>query len=459
MRCWKTLVLQVLLPVVWLSSAGAQQTELFLPAAARANGKLGTVWVSDVRIFNPDAVNSVTVSLTYLPSDQDNSSAPSTEIVVPPREAVALPDIVAATFGATGAGGIRMTADAPFLVNSRTFNSGGGNGTFGQYIPGLPAAAALEQGLLLGLVNLPGQSGFRSNPGFLNVGLSSVTVMVKVFDASTATFLGQGEIALPPLSFHQINDVFDFIGLASTQVANATVEFHASGPVLAYASVIDNLSGDPVFVLALADTGTPATADNPPDGAITLPAGDVTIAAGEAVEFAGAAVDPDGDNVTVLWNFGDGSTSTQLNPGSHTYADPGTYTVTFAATDEHGLTDPTPDTRTITVTATAQATFTRVQNEIFTPSCALSGCHTGPNPAQGQNLSAGQAYSNIVGVPSHEVPSLNRIEPGSPSLSYMWLKITGNPSIVGSQMPLGGSLTQAQRDLLQAWIEAGALNN
>ena len=24
------------------------------------------------------------------------------------------------------------------------------------------------------------------------------------------------------------------------------------------------------------------------------------------------------------------------------------------------------------------ATFTRVQNEVFTPSCALSGCHLGP---------------------------------------------------------------------------------
>ena len=27
------------------------------------------------------------------------------------------------------------------------------------------------------------------------------------------------------------------------------------------------------------------------------------------------------------------------------------------------------------------ATFSRVQSEVFTPSCALSGCHAGPSPA------------------------------------------------------------------------------
>ena len=36
-----------------------------------------------------------------------------------------------------------------------------------------------------------------------------------------------------------------------------------------------------------------------------------------------------------LWNFGDGETSTQANP-THTYNQPGTYTVTLTATNDLG---------------------------------------------------------------------------------------------------------------------------
>ncbi|HLP31206.1 MAG TPA: PKD domain-containing protein, partial [Geothrix sp.] len=94
-------------------------------------------------------------------------------------------------------------------------------------------------------------------------------------------------------------------------------------------------------------SSTPA--NHPPTATITAPAGDVTIQSGQSVSFAGTATDPDGDAVTVLWSFGDGTTSALLNPGGHTYPMPGTYTVRLTATDAKGLADPNPPTRTITV--------------------------------------------------------------------------------------------------------------
>jgi len=94
---------------------------------------------------------------------------------------------------------------------------------------------------------------------------------------------------------------------------------------------------------------TGAAVNSPPNGVITAPIGNVTIQPGEAVSFAGSASDPDGDAVTVLWSLGDGSTSTQLVPGSHAYTTAGSYTVTLTATDSHGAADPTPDTRLVTV--------------------------------------------------------------------------------------------------------------
>ena len=50
------------------------------------------------------------------------------------------------------------------------------------------------------------------------------------------------------------------------------------------------------------------------------------------LKFKSKASDPESDAVKVKWNFGDGKTSTALNPG-HTYAEAGTYTVTLSVND------------------------------------------------------------------------------------------------------------------------------
>ncbi|MCC5841199.1 MAG: PKD domain-containing protein [Opitutales bacterium] len=56
------------------------------------------------------------------------------------------------------------------------------------------------------------------------------------------------------------------------------------------------------------------------------------------VNFTGEnSYDPDGDDITFLWNFGDGNTSTEINP-THTFATPGDYSVTLTVTDDGGAT-------------------------------------------------------------------------------------------------------------------------
>ena len=109
--------------------------------------------------------------------------------------------------------------------------------------------------------------------------------------------------------------------------------------------------------------------------------------------------------------------------------------------------------------AVTAPTFSQVQQQVFTPNCALSGCHAGADPAQGMNLSSGQAYSNIVNVPSNEVPSLDRIEPGEPDNSYLIHKIEGTAQ-VGGRMPLGGGpLPNEFIQVIRDWISDGAQDN
>jgi hypothetical protein len=77
-------------------------------------------------------------------------------------------------------------------------------------------------------------------------------------------------------------------------------------------------------------------ANQPPAVAITSPGGDVAIDAGEGVAFAGASSDPDGDAVSLLWDFGDGMTGAGASPGSVTYRTPGLYRVALVGVDAPG---------------------------------------------------------------------------------------------------------------------------
>jgi hypothetical protein len=70
-------------------------------------------------------------------------------------------------------------------------------------------------------------------------------------------------------------------------------------------------------------------------------------------------------------------------------------------------------------------------------------------------------YNTFLGIdgsgPSETVDAgIPYVTPGSPSESYLYLKITGASGIAGSQMPQGGQLSQAGIDTIYTWIVQGA---
>ena len=105
------------------------------------------------------------------------------------------------------------------------------------------------------------------------------------------------------------------------------------------------------------------------------------------------------------------------------------------------------------------ATFTRVQNEIFTPTCAAIGCHDRLGRQESLILVAGEAYANTVGRTSIEMPQLARVQPGDVANSYLYRKIVGS-GITGDRMPQGGPvLNDTQIKLVRDWIRRGAPND
>ena len=112
-----------------------------------------------------------------------------------------------------------------------------------------------------------------------------------------------------------------------------------------------------------------------------------------------------------------------------------------------------PDTA---IDTSSPPTLAQLSREIFTPKCALSGCHSGAAPSAGMSLAAGRIAGQIVDVVS-PTSGMKRIDPGNPEGSYLLKKLQGDSDINGDQMPLGDApLSAAQLDRIRAWIAAGA---
>ena len=99
-----------------------------------------------------------------------------------------------------------------------------------------------------------------------------------------------------------------------------------------------------------------------PNGTIDSPTGNVTISVGQSVSFMGTYTDSNGHPpLSFLWDFGDSSISNVAieDPGSITFNNPGTYTVTFTVTDAFGLSDPIPGSVVVKVLAGANSVIPR----------------------------------------------------------------------------------------------------
>src|SRR5206468_3801592 len=153
---------------------------------------------------------------------------------------------------------------------------------------------------------------------------------------------------------------------------------------------------------------------------------------------------------------------------------PPSTTTTVTSTSTTVATVETTSTTVPTVTSTSTTSTTTTQppalvsfrgdvQPIFTASCALPGCHSGPIPTQGLDLSEGSSYAVLVGRSSTDLPTVKLIDPGSATTSYLLWKVGKAPagqSIMGLPMPLlGGPLTLAQVVTISDWVTQGALDN
>ena len=102
-----------------------------------------------------------------------------------------------------------------------------------------------------------------------------------------------------------------------------------------------------------------------------------------------------------------------------------------------------------------------IQTNIFTPSCAISGCHKTPAVGGGHLiLDSGVSHAQLVNTASTSASTWMRVVPGDASKSYLLTAMgaQAGPKPVDGFMPLAGPpLCTDKVDAIRRWIEGGAM--
>lgn len=225
--------------------------DLYVLAVAHVRGNNQTNWRSDLEVHNPTFV-AVSYKLCLLRRGTANLDPTCTSFSLPARASRRHEDVLFAEFGVEGAAALRLEATpGTVLATSRTYNAVE-IGTYGQFVPVVGLAQALssgEQGRLLQLSHDPSLSrGFRTNLGLVNATAGEVTVSLRFYRAD-GIFVGEHQQTLKAYEFTQLDKVLEKVTDQALDDFYVTLTCSPEGArVFAYASVVDNGTGDAYLV-------------------------------------------------------------------------------------------------------------------------------------------------------------------------------------------------------------------
>jgi len=257
-------------PVTPSTNSALPAGALIIPSVGHLDG-IDSHWQSDIRVTNAGNARQ-SYSLTFTPDDPAKGTK-TTQITIDAGGTTALDDIVRNWYGigqlgesANGvleihpasSGSIRPQQATPnqslvTVASSRTYNVTN-NGTLGQYVPAIPftnfigkaAPNALAQ--VLSLQQVAQSSAFRTNFGIVEVSGKPASVVMSVFD-TTGSKLKDIPIDIGAFQQLQLNQLLATNGISNLTDGRVEVKVASGdGKVTAYASVVDNGTGDPLLV-------------------------------------------------------------------------------------------------------------------------------------------------------------------------------------------------------------------
>ncbi len=226
-----------------------------IPAVSGSvDGENGTVWRSDVSVLN---LTSSATSVVFVLFPEIKNSGPvfevqqSDPITIEGNAQLTISSILTSLFderGKNGAISVFSTDGSPLVLASRTFTPGPTGGSFGLNVNGVLVADTAW------IANVEHDGFFRTNVGVFTpinpqVG-QSLIFTVSIFDAAGVE-VGSGSLIFDEAGMRQKN--LDFFGVDGA-LLDGWIEIRCSDPTAiwyAYATVIDNVTGDSVYRAAL----------------------------------------------------------------------------------------------------------------------------------------------------------------------------------------------------------------
>ena len=230
-----------------------QPRSFIIPAVGNNPGIGGTQWVSDLSVEGLGGGNTEIV-LSLFDHRFSNSTPATWSFDISNLASAIVPNVLDWFFRHEGQAALHVvTLGGDVHVSSRTYNIDA-EGTYGQVIPAIPVSEARRSHLLPNLRHIDGE--WRSNIGVINMTSEPVAVTIRLFPAYSSNLIPwishDIEMTLGPNGYQQLNNVF--AGRFDLPINNGfawvgtTVDTSQPGVILAYASVIDNRTGDSVFV-------------------------------------------------------------------------------------------------------------------------------------------------------------------------------------------------------------------
>ncbi|HVR42662.1 MAG TPA: PKD domain-containing protein [Thermoanaerobaculia bacterium] len=221
-----------------------------IPASAQTGGAGGTDWRTELTIHNAGST-AADATLRYLPDA--GRAIIERDVTIPPGASVSWERALVDLFGLeSGRGAITLDAvaddETPNLkVSSRTFTDSP-DGTYGQFVP---AVGSTGSETTLWITGLESSAAYRTNVGWANRESAAVQATFRLWDGSGAN-LGSAEVNVASHGFAQVPIASLFPFLASQPRTGLTLRITASRPgaLVAYASVVDQSSQDPIFLAA-----------------------------------------------------------------------------------------------------------------------------------------------------------------------------------------------------------------
>jgi CHRD domain len=233
-------------------------TVVFLPVALKAIGAHGENFVEHVRILNR-AGSAANVVVDFFASSAGGLSAPTATrtFTIAAGQQLVLNDILGSTFGTTGIGALRITADRDVVAEGVILNDkrSSGAGTYGFFIHGLEIEAVCRLGTLPVLSQASASDvalglGFRTNIGYFNPNAFPVNVTFTARKTSDGSSLGAVTVTVPAFSHAQfpVFSLINTVAAADQKQDDFYITYLVSGGTLfVYAAVGDDFTGDSYY--------------------------------------------------------------------------------------------------------------------------------------------------------------------------------------------------------------------